>query len=422
MGPPPLEIASFGVAEVHAAAATRWQAGRLEIDIDGLAVATSSEAGIVRTRAAIVRPGEPVRLVNVLDAVEPQVKADSRRATFPGVIGDEGKAGAGRTNRLDGVAVVTCADLRATHDPAALEVQPDGDAVVDMGGPAAALSRWSQTTNLVLEFECDPDTPLADLDVSLRRAALSAARRLADATVGATADEVETIDLRDGRADLPAIAVILQVGSEGPLCDTYLYGRSARDLLPTVLDPCEVLDGALTAGHYDWAGGRTPTFFYQRSALLRALARRHGRSLRLVGVVATLCYLPSGEEKERAAAAAAGLARDRGAAGVVVATFQTGNSHTDTMLTLRACEACGLRGVAIVAETDAGLADFVPEADALVSAGNEEELLPAWRPEAALGGRLVDGGDPRAAGRLPAAVYLGAVSQMGDTFTTAETW
>ena len=63
-----------------------------------------------RVERAIVRPGEPVRITHVLDAVEPRVKADEPEATFPGALGVLRPAGSGRTHRIAGCAVLACAD------------------------------------------------------------------------------------------------------------------------------------------------------------------------------------------------------------------------------------------------------------------------------------------------------------------------
>ena len=111
---------------------------------------------------------------------------------------------------------------------------------------------------------------------------------------------------------------------------------------------------------------------------------------------------------------AAKVAGELGADGAIVTTDAGGNSHTDTMLTVRACEQAGIRTVALVAEMG-GLTDHVPEADAIVSVGNAEELVPEWRPERVLGGDvLLDGRPARDAGPVPVRNYLGATCQMGD--------
>ena len=173
--------------------------------------------------------------------------------------------------------------------------------------------------------------------------------------------------------------------------------------------------GALTAGQYDWAGVRNPTYFDQRSDLLLRLLRAHGSRIDLRGVVLTLAYLPSAFEKQRMAMMAARLAQQLGAQGAILTTFSSGNSHTDTMLTCRACERLGIRTVTLVAETNAGLTDHVPEADAIVSVGNEEELVAEWEPAEVIGGDVMLDGQPAREPRpLPLVSYLGALSQMGD--------
>jgi glycine reductase len=221
---------------------------------------------------------------------------------------------------------------------------------------------------------------------------------------------VRTVERIGGEAavGLPTVAAVIHVGSEGPLLDTFLYGEPLRDADPILLSAGEILDGALTNGAYDWAALRNPTCLYQTSRLLRRLQSEHGTRLALGGVVVARTYLPTLEEKRRNARLCAEAARSAGADGVIVTTFQSGNSHTDAMLTIEACEAIGIRTVGIIAETDDGLTDLVSSADCLVSTGNEDDLVASWRPE-----RVVGGGDV-GSGPVSALAYLGAMSQLGD--------
>ena len=420
---PPLELATFVVRDVVAGDETGLRVGVLTVDTAGLEVAVAGEPGLLGVAVTLVRPGEPVRVINVLDAVEPAVKADAPEVTFPGALGTLAIAGAGRTHRLEGVAVLATADILHTYDVTTLDVYPDGDSFVDMAGPGADLTHWSATHNVVVSFACDPGAPPAEADASIRRATLRVARDLAAASIAAPPDHVELLDLPTVAGGLPRVCVILQVASEGPLVDTFLYGRPLQGLVPTLLDPREVLDGALTAGQYDWAGMRDPTYFFQRSSLLRELLRRHGDDLCFCGVILTLGYLASAFDKERSALVAAKLARQVGADAAVLTTFQTGNSHTDTVLTCRACEQLGIRTVLLLAETNGGLTDHVPEADCIVSVGNEEELVPEWRPARVVGGERTWTGRPADdAGPAPALTYLAALCQMGDMKLRAVSW
>jgi glycine reductase complex component B subunit alpha and beta len=162
---------------------------------------------------------------------------------------------------------------------------------------------------------------------------------------------------------------------------------------------------------------------------VRALYREHGRRLRFAGVVLLRGYEQTAEDKERAAAQAASVAAELGADAAVITTDGGGNSHTDTMLTCRACERAGIRTAVVVAEmadpetTNPGLTDWVPEADCVISAGNAEELVDRWKPDRVLGGDvLLDGTRADEAGAVPVRNYLGATNQMGQLDLTAVAW
>ena len=74
-----LTVATFAVREVSEGSETRWEDGLLRIDLDAVETMGSGVPGVRRMRAEMVYPGQPVRLVNVLDAVDPS--------------GQEGRAG-----------------------------------------------------------------------------------------------------------------------------------------------------------------------------------------------------------------------------------------------------------------------------------------------------------------------------------------
>ena len=393
-----LELASYPVELVDLDAA----AGSLVFD----------DPRIAGVEMDVVRPGEPVRLTHVLDAVEPRVKPDDPESTFPGALGALRPAGEGRTNRIAGAAVVACADFPAEERP--LHEQ---EALIDMAGPGSAYSLLSRTANVVLTFSPAEGVGNEDFEAAVRTSKLRAARDLATTTIGLEPSEVETFDYTLGGTrdtDLPAVALLLQLSSLGPLYEIYLYGTTLDGFQPSPLGPLEVIDGALTAGEYHWAGLRNCTYSFQNSELVRELLAADGQRLRFAGLVACRGYNQTAVDKERAAMLAAKVARELGADGALVTTDAGGNSHTDTMLTVRACEQAGIRAVALVAEMG-GLTDHVPEADAIVSVGNAEELVPEWRPERVVGGDiLLDGRPAESAGPVPVRNYLGATCQMGD--------
>ena len=392
----------------------------LQVDAARIEALVAAEDALAGVEVAVVRPGEPVRVTHVLDAVEPRIRPDGR-AAFP----TEARAGEGRTNRLDGVAVVSSLDFPGEERP--LHEQ---EAIVDFAGPGAELTPFAQMTCVVLAFRPAEGVRHVALDEAARRVTLATVELLAEPTLEAEPTEVERFELGAAAEDLPALAVLLQLSDLGQLYYQYLYGvEVGRAGLPKIVDPAELLDGAVTCGEYHWAALRNPTLFFQRNELVRSLYREHGQRIRFAGLVLCRGYEQTGEDKQRAAERAAALALELGADGAIVTTDAGGNSHTDTMLTCRACEHAGVKTTVIVAEmadpdaTNPGLTDWVPEADCIVSAGNAEELVSAWTPERVLGGdTLLDGTPAAAAGPVPVRNYLCATNQMGQLALTATTW
>ena len=85
---------------------------------------------------------------------------------------------------------------QATRLPVAAKVRSRAqEAIVEMSGPAAALSPLGATHNLVVEFEPADGAAWEDVDDALRRGVLRLAVRLADAAAAADTepDAVETV-------------------------------------------------------------------------------------------------------------------------------------------------------------------------------------------------------------------------------------
>jgi glycine reductase complex component B subunit alpha and beta len=408
-----LEIATFGIDRIVEGTQTGRDATTLVVSSSQLAVG-AGEPALAEATVEVVRPGEPVRISNVLDVVLPTVKADDPASTFPGILGPATDAGTGRTNRLQGVAVVNSCDWLT---PGYVIPEEFPDSIVDMSGPGTDRSPFGATANVVLRFVPADGAPMAEVDAAIRRETARVARELAATTLGHEPDDVASYawPLPSASADLPAIVPILQVASEGTLVDTFFQGEAMDDLDPTVFDPRSILDGALTNGAYDWAGVRNVTAVYQDNSLLRALFAGHGERHRFAGLIIALGYLDTAEEKQRSALASAQLAASLGADGVICTTFSSGNSHTDTMLTVRACEQAGIATTALVCETNGGLTDHVPEADCLVSTGNEDELVDPWTPETVIGSvSAARVGEP-----VPTWAYVAACVETGDAAWTA---
>jgi sarcosine reductase len=372
-----LELHWSRVDSMVAASATRLAGGRLEIDVDDLARHLESDARLTRVRLDLARPGESCRIARIFDVMAPRAKMDGGE-DFPGVLGAMARAGSGRTRALAGASViVTDRDL---DNPSTL-------AVLDMSGPGAALTEYARSHQLVIAASAAPGAGRSEYLAALRLAGLKASVYLARAAGDAPADSVETFELPAttrvpaALEHLPRVAYVFQIHShQRPtgIDEGILYGDPVRRMLPTVVHPNEVLDGAVVRG---FMGRNSTTHAIQSHPVIRALYAEHGRALWFAGVVLTVAQATEPERVRSAAMAAGQVAHVLGADGAVFTKIGGGAPHVDMAQAAAQCEALGVKTTLIVEDmsTDGSQEGMLlfnfPGMDALVNVGGGQEKL-----------------------------------------------
>jgi glycine reductase len=319
----------------------------------------------------------------VLDVVEPRVKLGARGA-FPGFTDRAHVAGEGVAHRLEGAAVIACAEVTGFQDGLSVK-----EAIIDNAGPAARYSPFSETHNVVLVMHFPAGMSIPEQLATSRVLVLRAAEHLAEPVRALRSQHREVFDLgarpeTNGADRLPRIVYVSPLMHEGSVHNTYVYGVKVSST-PTVLHPNEMLDGAIVNADYHISAYRSTTFHYQNNPLIRELYRLHGRELDFAGVVICQCLVVAHLEKERSAFQVAKLCRMLRADGAVLSMQNGGHGWADLMLLCQRIEEAGVKTTVVMAEmsdaegTDVGLIMHVPQADALVSVGNmdEEVSLPA---------------------------------------------
>ena len=81
-----LEIATFEIDRIVEGTQTGRDGTTLTVSTSQLAVG-AGEPALAEATVEVVRPGEPVRISNVLDVVLPSAKASDPSSSFPGVLG-----------------------------------------------------------------------------------------------------------------------------------------------------------------------------------------------------------------------------------------------------------------------------------------------------------------------------------------------
>ena len=174
-----LELQRHKIKSIEFGSTTKIESGTLLIDGKELAdvILDTSDLNV---EIIICRPGEKVRITNILDIVEPRIKSEDAGQMFPGFWGSFKKAGNGITKVLEGVAVVNVAAIPRVQE-----------GLIDMDGTGAQYSPFSQTQNVTLCFAPVPEMETAEFDRRIRLAGLKASTYLAQASCQKAPDETE---------------------------------------------------------------------------------------------------------------------------------------------------------------------------------------------------------------------------------------
>lgn len=404
-----LELATYHVEQVRFSDHFGLKDGILSLARTELAGLLTDDPAITAVDIELAHPGDATRIVNVLDTIEPRCKAQGHGRIFSGLLGPPDTVGSGRTHRLDGVAIMATARF---PNPVSGLLQPR-EAIVDMRGEAAPYSPFSETVNIIVTFYPAEKVDNGEFDDALRRANLRTAEFLAQLTRDLVPDDVQTLELTDTDPSLPRIVYLYQAQSQGIFSDTYLYGRAIQDMVPTLIHPNELMDGALVSGNYVYACFKNPTYLHCNNPIIQELYAEHGTSLTFAGVVLYRGHNYTNAEKQRAGNYAAKLAGFLRADGVVLTGEGGGNSAIDMLLALQECERLGIKTTVVTYELgghdgrDFPLVHSVPEADAIVSTGSvDRSLAISSMPRVVGGDTYLDNGRPAGEARDVSFDYL----------------
>ena len=365
-----LELGINNIRDVQFGEETIIKDSVLYVNKEELISLVMQDDRLSRVDVELARPGEEVRIIPIKDVIEPRVKVNGPGEIFPEVIGKMATVGAGRTNVLRGTAVMTVGQIIGYQE-----------GFVDMSGPGAEYSPFSRTNNIVLILKPVNGIEPHAHEEAVRLAGLKAAVYLGKVCKDMTPDEIEVHELSPvSDTTLPRVVYIAPLLSEGLLHDTYLYGADAKKILPSLIHPNEVMDGAIVSGNCVSACDKHTTYHHLNDPVIKELYKRHGKDLNFIGVVVTNLNVTLAD-KERSSDYASKLAKLIGAEGAIITLEGFGNPDTDLMMLCKKIEEYGIKTVLITDEyagRDGGsqsLADAVPQADAVISVGNANEVV-----------------------------------------------
>lgn len=370
-----LELGRIFIRDVQFGTETRVEKGVLTVNREELRQLLLADERLVEVELDIARPGESVRIIPVKDVLEPRVKVEGPGGIFPGFQAKVDTVGTGRTHVLKGCAIVTTGKIVGFQE-----------GIIDMTGPGAEYTPFSQLLNITVHATPREGLTQHEHEAALRIAGHKACVYVGQAGAAVLPDEVETYETLPlpqqiaQYPNLPKVVYVYMLQTQGLLHDTYVYGVDAKKIIPTLIYPTEVFDGAIVSGNCVSACDKNTTYHHQNSPVIEELYARHGKEINFLGVVITNenVYLA---DKERSSNYTAKLVEFLGADGVIVSEEGFGNPDTDLIMNCKKIEAKGIKTVLVTDEyagrdgASQSLADADKAANAVVTAGNANETI-----------------------------------------------
>lgn len=370
-----LEMGHINIQDIQFGPESKIQDGVLYVSEEAVKAVVLEDEKLASVALDIAKPGESVRITPVKDVIEPRVKVEGEGGIFPGVIAKVDTVGSGKTYALKGMAVVTAGKIVGFQE-----------GIIDMTGPGADYTPFSKLNNLVLVISPVDGLKQHEYEAAVRFAGFRVATYIGELARELTPDETkvyETYSITEGLKkfpELPRIAYVQMLQSQGLLHDTYVYGVDAKKTLSTILNPTEVMDGAIVSGNCVSACDKNTTYHHLNNPVIHDLFEEHGKTLNFVCQIITNenVYLA---DKQRSSDWTAKLCELLGLDGVIVSQEGFGNPDTDLIMNCKKIEAKGVKTVIITDEyagrdgKSQSLADADAAADAVVTGGNANQVI-----------------------------------------------
>lgn len=369
-----LELRNITIRDIKFGPENRISDGVLYLNRESMEEVVKEDSRISEVSFDIARPGESIRILPVKDVIEPRAKPDGE--TFPGLFKEQmAEGGHGITYALKNCAVTTTGPIVGFQE-----------GLIDMSGPAAEYSIFSKLNHVVMVIEKQLRLDPHEHEQVVRLAGIRLAKFIGG--LGCTCGDYQSEYYRWDSIGkkymeypgLPKVVYVYNCMSQGLLHDTYFYGRDSKQMVPAIVTPLEIMDGALVSGNCVSPGSKTTTWHHLNNAVLKECLTKHGKEINFMGIVLNPLMV-SLKEKFRDCMMTVRTVQMLGAEGVIISQEGFGNPTTDLMLVCQGLEQRGIKTV-IITNEDAGvdgmsesLPDSVQEADAIVSTGNSNATI-----------------------------------------------
>lgn len=358
-----LQIDYINVSKVQFGCKTELKDGVLSINkTELLEMAKSELFGSFDIK--IAAPGDDCRILAIHDCMQPRCKAEAPETSYPGIWGKLAPMGDGRTVALKGVVIsdIYYAKCNIKY-------------YLDMGGECAKYSNFSRHYHICID--ATPNEGVSDLSYAkaLKNASLTINVFLAKLAIPLKPDKTEIFERKpvDPVKKLPKVAYLVTHMASHDTWNFLYYGQSALNFLPFVVQPTEILDGAMIWRYWE------PNYFLQNEVYIKELMERHGKDLEFVGVVFSNNVMKI-DDKDTHGMIAANIAKETlGADCVMINKSGMGHCQLDSTLMFNWCEKLGMPAVlnfSAVSNDEPGdmLVVADPKVDAIINSGRNWTL------------------------------------------------
>lgn len=335
-----LTVEKINAKDLQFADKTYFENGVLYVSKEDILAFAKDEFCFETLKIDIARPGESVRIINVVDVVQPRCKV-SGSTDFPGVLSEECEiAGNGVARAVTGVGITLCQNNTYWS-------RKWGS--YDMSGECAAINPYAKMPQLVIEPMGVEDVDFRDYREGIRRIGYKVSVMLAKATLVEKPEKACVLDNETQYPDLPSIAYSYQIYSKQYDTQNYrepmVYGNAIPDSLPLIMQPTEVIDGAISL-----CGGFrcVTTYEIMNHPIIWELMERHGKDLNFAGVLITVTSVEATHRALCAKMAASLLKNVLHADGLIVTKGVGGASTLCVGAIASEAEKLGIRSVPII--------------------------------------------------------------------------
>ena len=246
---------------------------------------------------------------------------------------------------------------------------------MDMGGECAKYSNFTRHINICLDATVGEGVSDLSYTIALKQASLSLNVWLAKLAIGVKPDETKVFENKpvDPERHLPRVAYVVTQMASNDSWNFFYYGQSAINFLPIVVQPTEILDGAMIWRYWE------PNYYLQEECYIEELLERNGKDLDFAGVVfANNVMKITG--KDAMSMIAATLAKETlGADCVMVNKSGMGHCQLDSTFVFNWCQKFGMPAAvnfSAVSNDEPGdmLVVSDPKVDAVVNSGRNWTL------------------------------------------------